>query len=147
MTLRRASVFLIAGIAACTASDTSKSSDATARLAKYTPVALTVDSTNLSVKERQMLPLLMDAARTMDGVYRKQYYPAYDSLMKATADSATRRLIELNYGPWDRLANDSAFIPGIGEKPAGVNFYPANVAKAEFEAEVAKNKVHGDSLK
>jgi hypothetical protein len=142
--LMAASVFL----AACTATERAPGgSDAERRLAKYTTVPLTVDSSALTAKEKQMLPILMDAARTMDGVYRKQYYGAYDSLMKATADSATRKLIEVNYGPWDRLSNDSAFIPGIGEKPAGVGFYPPNVTKAEFEAEVAKNKAHGDSLK
>ena len=94
-----------------------------------------------------MLPVLMDAARTMDGVYRKQVYASYDSLVQATTDADTRRLIEVNYGPWDRLANDSSFIPGVGEKPPGVNFYPTDITKAEFEAEVAKNKTYGDSLK
>jgi hypothetical protein len=67
--------------------------------------------------------------------------------MQATSDATTRRLIEVNYGPWDRLANDSAFVPGIGEKPPGANFYPADITKAEFEAEVAKSEAHGDSLK
>jgi hypothetical protein len=134
-------------LSACTTTDTSKPSDAAARLAKYTPVPLIIDSSGLSAKERQMLPILMEAARHMDGVFRQQLYPAYDSLVKTVRDSATLRLVAVNYGPWDKLANDSAFIPGVGEKPAGAAFYPANITKAEFEAEVAKSKIHGDSLK
>ena len=148
--MRTALLFVAAvSLAACSSSGSAKpaSSDAKGRLDKYATVPLTIDSSALSPKERQMLPVLMDAARTMDGVYRKQVYPSYDSLAQATTDSDTRRLIDVNYGPWDRLANDSAFVPGIGEKPPGANFYPADITKAEFEAEVAKNKTHGDSLK
>jgi hypothetical protein len=146
MTTNRLALAALAATFACSTPDAPKS-DAERRLSKYTTVALTIDSSTLSAKERQMLPILMEAARTMDGVYRQQVYPAYDSLMKATTDSATRRLIEINYGPWEKLAGDSSFITGVGEKPAGGNFYPANISKAEFEAEVAKNKTRGDSLK
>jgi len=42
--------------------------------------------------------------------------------------------IDINYGPWDRLNNDSAFIDGIGPKPAGANFYPVDMTKEEYES-------------
>ena len=149
--MRTGAFFLVAAalVAACSSSESARpaSSDAATRLDKYAIVALTIDSSTLSPKERQMLPILMDAARTMDGVYRRQVYASYDSLVNATTDATTRRLIEVNYGPWDRLAGDSSFVPGVGEKPPGANFYPADITKPAFEAEVAKNKTHGDSLK
>src|SRR5688500_8381163 len=44
------------------------------RLAKYTTVRLTADVARLSAKERQMLPLLIDAAREQDGIYWRQAY-------------------------------------------------------------------------
>lgn len=40
----------------------------------------------------------------------------------------------INYGPWDRLNNNTSFIAEIGPKPAGSNFYPADMTKEEFEA-------------
>jgi hypothetical protein len=40
----------------------------------------------------------------------------------------------INYGPWDRLNNLAPFIDSYGEKPAGANFYPADMSKEEFEA-------------
>ena len=40
----------------------------------------------------------------------------------------------MNYGPWDRLADDNPFMPGVGEKPLGAQFYPGDMTKEEFEA-------------
>jgi hypothetical protein len=146
-TTRNAFILASLALAACASPDAGSSSATATRLAAYTTVALTIDSSALTPKERQMLPILMEAAREMDPVFRAQVYASYDSLLAATTDSATRRLIAINYGPWDKLANDSSFIPGIGSKPEGSNLYPANMTKAEFEAAVAKNKTRGDSLK
>src|SRR5699024_8615868 len=38
-----------------------------------------------------------------------------------------------NYGPWDRLDNNRPFVDGVGSKPLGANFYPADMTKEEFE--------------
>src|SRR6478672_10735448 len=51
------------------------------RMAKYTTVALVTDTTNLTPKERQMIPLLVAAARQMDPIYWMQSYGNRDSLM------------------------------------------------------------------
>ena len=54
---------------------------------------------------------------------------------------ATRRYIEINYGPWDRLRGDGPFVDGVvGDKPAGANFYPADMTVEEFEAAAAGNE-------
>ena len=107
--------------------------DLAAKVGQYTPVRLTADLSRLSDRERRMLPLLIDAAAAIDTMYRQQYYPALDSLLKATTDSATRRYVEINYGPWDRLADDQPFIPGAGPRPPGAALYPPDVTKAELE--------------
>ena len=50
-----------------------------------------------------------------------------------TRDSSTRRYIEINYGPWDRLEDDRPFIPGVGDRPPGAALYPPDVTKDELE--------------
>src|SRR6476659_1495049 len=99
----------------------------------YTPVRLTADLSHLSERERRMLPLLIDAAAAIDTMYRQQYYPALDSLLSATHDSSTRRYIEINYGPWDRLDDDRPFLEGVGPRPPGAALCPPDVAKDELE--------------
>lgn len=139
---------LLIVLAGCTARDMTEANDINTRLAQYTIVPLVIDSSSLTAKEREMLPILMEAARAMDPIYREQVYAGYDSLMNATTDANTRRLIEINYGPWDRLDSDKPFVPGIGAKPAGANLYPADMTTVEFEAAVATgSKAHGDALK
>ena len=45
-----------------------------------------------------------------------------------------KEFVEINYGPWDRLKADKPFVKGVGEKPAGANFYPVDMTKEEFNA-------------
>jgi hypothetical protein len=118
-----------------------------ARLAKYTPVRLTTDLSVLSEQERQMIPLLIDAAKEMDAVFWQQAYGNRDQLMGQVEDPDVRRFIEINYGPWDRLAGNEPFVPGVGPKPPGANFYPADIAKEEFEQAVAGGGARADSLR
>ena len=103
------------------------------KVGQYTPVRLTADLSRLSDRERRMLPLLIDAAAAIDTMYRQQYYPALDSLLAATTDSATRRYVEINYGPWDRLGDNQPFLPGVGPRPPGAALYPAGVTKEQLE--------------
>jgi hypothetical protein len=117
------------------------------RLAKYTTVRLTADLSGLTANERRMIPLLIDAAREMDAVFWMQTYGDRNALLSSLHDPQVRRYAEINYGPWDRLANDEPFIPGTPAKPAGAQYYPANMTKAEFDAEVAGGGPRADSLK
>ncbi|MDQ3949996.1 MAG: Zn-dependent hydrolase [Gemmatimonadota bacterium] len=151
-------VFLLPLLAACQTMSTvttaggtthSTSGDVAAGLAKYTTVRLTVDSAALTPNERRMIPLLIDAADAMDEIYWHQAHGNRDSLLNAVrGDPAMRRFVEINYGPWDRLANDRPFVPGAGPKPPGANYYPRDMTKGEFETAVADgSKARADSLK
>ena len=122
-------------------------SDAAAKLAKYTTVRLTSDVSALTPAERQMLPLLVAAAQEMDTIYWRQAYGDPAPLLRSIADPETRRLAEINYGPWDRLENDAPFVAGVGPKPEGAGFYPTDMTKAEFEAAVAKAADRGAALR
>ena len=104
------------------------------KLAQYTPVRLTADLSGLSERERRMIPLLIEAAQEMDTIFWQEVYPARDSLLAAVRDSATREYIRINYGPWDRLDDNAAFVTGVGPHPDGAAFYPADMTKEQFEA-------------
>jgi hypothetical protein len=117
------------------------------RLSRYTTVKLEADTAALTVRERRMLPLLIDAAREQDGIYWMQAYGDRDSLVRSLNDPAARQLAEINFGPWDRLDNNVPFVAGAGPKPAGANFYPHDMTRAEFERAVAPGGPHADSLK
>ena len=116
-------------------------------LARYTPVRLTADLTSLSEREQRMLPLLIEAAQAMDEIFWMQAYGHRDSLLSTVGNRNLRRFIEINYGPWDRLAGNRPFVPGVGEKPKGANFYPADMTVAEFEAAAARSPGAGSALK
>ncbi|MGB1307736.1 MAG: dipeptidyl-peptidase 3 family protein [Oceanihabitans sp.] len=109
-------------------------------LNKYVTVKLTADLAVLSNKERQMLPLLIDAANKMNDLFWYESYGDCDALLKSITDANTKKYVNINYGPWDRLDNNKPFVTGVSEKPAGANFYPADMTKAEFEAATITNK-------
>jgi hypothetical protein len=117
------------------------------RVAAYTPVRLTADLGQLSGRERQMLPLLIDAARAMDTVYRQQYYRPLDSLLASLRDTATRRFVAINAGPWDRLDENRPFVPGVGERPKGAELYPHDMTTDEFERAAAASPAAAKSLR
>ncbi|WP_420129013.1 dipeptidyl-peptidase 3 family protein [Longimicrobium sp.] len=116
------------------------------KLARYTPVRLTTDLP-LSAADRRMIPLLIDAAREMDEIFKLQAYGNLDSLLASIRDPRVRRYAEINYGPWDRLAGNAPFLPGVGAKPDGGTSYPADMTKEEFEAQTAAGGARADSLK
>ena len=117
------------------------------KLAQYTTVRLTTDLAKLSQNERKMIPLLIDAARSMDAIFWRQAYGNRDSLLGSLPDSGTRQYAEINYGPWDRLDNNAPFVEGVGPKPPGAGFYPRDLTKEEFEAAAAKSPAQAKSLR
>ncbi|MCK3686049.1 Zn-dependent hydrolase [Maribellus sp. YY47] len=101
---------------------------------EFASFKLTTDLSVLSEKEKQMLPLLFEAAKIMDDIFWMEAYGDKEELLGKDWDEYTRKFIQINYGPWERLDANKPFVPGFGEKPAGANFYPADMTKAEFEA-------------
>jgi len=62
-------------------------------LAGYATVKLTTDLSQLSEKEKQMIPLLIEASKIMDTLYWDQSYGHRDSLLNALADVQTKNYI------------------------------------------------------
>ncbi len=101
----------------------------------YADFTLTSDLDHLSANQRAMLLKLIDAAQIMDGLFWRQAYgDDYQAWLASIGVAAERRFAELNYGPWDRLNDNSPFMAGVGEKPPGARLYPADLTREEFEA-------------
>ncbi|MDY0101636.1 MAG: Zn-dependent hydrolase [Lentimicrobium sp.] len=113
---------------------TDEGTDVVQRLSIYAPFTLTANISHLSEKEKQLLPLLFDAAQLMDDIYWQQTIGDKEAFISAIKDKNARKFAEINYGPWDRLNGNKSFISGIGEKPLGANFYPVDMTREEFEA-------------
>lgn len=136
--------FLILG--AC-ASETPEQAAARQLRNKYTPVTLTADLSKLTDNQRQMIPLLIEAAQAMDEGFWLQAYGDREDLLSGISDPALRKLIEINYGPWDRLAGNAPFVDGVGPKAEGANYYPADMTKDEFEAACAEAPERSEALR
>ncbi|MBL7138973.1 MAG: Zn-dependent hydrolase [Bacteroidales bacterium] len=106
-----------------------------AKVNEFAVVQLTTDLSLLTENEKKMIPMLIEAARIMDNLFWQQAFaenkvPFLDSLTNINA----RKFAEINYGPWERLDGNKAFLPDWGEKSLGANFYPKEMTKEEFEA-------------
>ncbi|GAA0887608.1 dipeptidyl-peptidase 3 family protein [Rhodanobacter soli] len=134
------------GSAAAAPTSTTASADASARaavqkhLADYATVKLSADLSKFDAREKKMIALLVEAADSMNALYWQQAWGDKDALLQKIGDPAMREFAEINYGPWNRLDNDRPFVDGIGARPAGAQFYPADMGKAEFEQSTLKDK-------
>ena len=104
-------------------------------LNKYATFRLTSDLTHLSDNQRQMIPLLIDAAKIMDELFWLQSYGPKQAFLAGIENQSLRKFADINYGPWDRLDGDKAFINGYGEKFLGANYYPKDLDKVAFDNE------------
>ena len=107
---------------------------ATPALTRYATVPLTADLAHLTDHERQALVLMIQAAEIMDRLFWYNAYGDKQTLLDQIDDPALWAFAGINYGPWDRLAGNRAFVAGYGDKPLGANFYPADMSREEFEA-------------
>lgn len=112
----------------------------------YARVELTADLSRFSDTDKKMMAYLCDAAELMDRIFWKEaFFGDKDEFLGAIEDPVTRKFAEINYGPWDRLDGNRAFmeIPGLNgldDKPVGAYFYPGDMTVAEFEAWKDENK-------
>jgi hypothetical protein len=107
---------------------------------KYAQYTLTTDISHLSENEKEMLPLLFEAADIMDQLFWMENYGDKDELMAKISDPDVQRFACITYGPWDGLDGNKSFVEGIGEKPAGAQFYPQDMTEEEWNAFDDPNK-------
>lgn len=122
--------------------------DAQQRLDQFSPTEMSVDLSAFSETDRQVLRHLVLAAQQMDEIFLRQVWSGNPDLRSrlaaraetaagaATADpvsAAANTYFQLNYGPFDRLAEFEPFV-GDQEHPPGAGYYPEDLTKEEFEA-------------
>jgi hypothetical protein len=108
--------------------------------ARFAPVDLKADLSKLPENEKQALAKTLQAARLMDVLFLRQAWVGNEALLldllKDTTPLGRARLqaFLLNKGPWSRLDEGRAFLPGVpAEAPAQGNFYPAGATKEDVE--------------
>lgn len=104
------------------------------RLDIYFPVALSADLSAYSDNQKQMLKILIEASTIMDDLFWAQAYGENkDQFLASIDDPKVRAFAAINYGPWDRLDGDRAFLTNTEEKLPGAEFYPPDMDKQEYE--------------
>jgi hypothetical protein len=133
------SIMLFGASPGCAARGGSRHLSMADRVNQYATVRLVSDLNDLTANERRMIPLLIEASEQMDQLFWLESYGDKSELLRWIADADTRHFAEINCGPWDRLAENRPFVPGIGPKPEGANFYPHDMTKQEFEQHIARS--------
>ena len=110
-----------------------------AMTARFAPVTIKADTSALPANEKLALAKMVEAAKIIDGIFLLQVAPLNTTylteLVRDTSPLGRARLhyFSLNAGPWSRPDAQAPFIPGVGPKPDGGNFYPSDTTRAELE--------------
>ncbi len=114
--------------------------DIESKVNEFASFALKTDLSVLTENQKKMLPLLFEASDIMHELYWIEAYGDKTGLLSKIEDENLKKFVEINYGPWERLDGNKPFIQGIGEKPAGANFYPTDMTEDEFKALESEDK-------
>lgn len=144
-----AAVALIPALAA--AMPTGDAMKAKESLAKFARVRIEVDSKLLTGRDNKLVQELAKAAAVMDQIFLRQVYERNPELLAGLEKERAKApelydLFRINMGPWDRLDHDRSFIDGIGQKPAGATFYPADLTKEAFQKWIAAHPADRDAF-
>ncbi len=144
-----AAVAVIPALAA--AAPTGDAMKAKESLAKFARVRIEADPKLLTGRERRLVEELARAAAVMDEIFLRQVFERNPELLAGLEKERAKApelydLFRINMGPWDRLDHDRPFIDGVGQKPAGATFYPADLTKAEFQRWIAAHPSDRDAF-
>jgi hypothetical protein len=112
------------------------------RVAQYSPTIITFDQKLLNDEQKKVLGKLVEAAQHMDNIFWKQAYHEglfMKNLLELSSDRNDMnylRFLIMNFGPFDRLDKNKAFI-GTAIKPPGAGFYPPDLTQKEFQEYIA----------
>ena len=120
--------------------DEKSTNESSKLLYKYTPFTLTTDLSVLSDNQKEMIDILIEASKVMDDLFWFDAYGDKTAFMNSLDSDELKAFGLINYGPWDRLGSNVPFVSGIGDKPAGANFYPKDMTKEEFESSELDDK-------
>lgn len=111
--------------------------DLARQVAKFKPIHITYDSSELTANEKKMVEKLVDAAGLLDCIYWRQSDPEGLKLYLSLAgkhdqeSNLLREYLKINGDRWD-LINDNAPFVGTQPMPPGHAFFPWGMRKQEF---------------
>jgi hypothetical protein len=120
-------------------------------LRQYAPVRLPMPSAHLAAADRAALAKLVEAGRWIDRIFWKQHSPAGSRLVDVVFDDAYgwprefRRLLHLNFGPWNGFDGDRPFW-GDEPRPRGGSLYPPRLTQAQLERYLAEHAAQREAL-
>jgi hypothetical protein len=136
-------VFASSGVTARSA-DAPGATDLQRMIQRFAPVDIGTDPSALPPSEREALRKLVEASRIIDALFLRQAWAGNESLLlhllgdRSALGEARLRYFLINKGPWSRLDGDAPFIPGVGPRPGGANFYPPGATRDEVERWMAQ---------
>jgi hypothetical protein len=118
------------------------------RLERYAPTEMTADLSGVPEGEQAVLVELIKAGQLMDEIFLRQVWVDNPDLRSAAlaAGGPLATFYEVNFGPWDRLAEMEPYI-GAMPHPNGAGYYPTDMSKEELEAWVEENADDAEALK
>jgi len=120
------------------------------QLNKLAPVTIAPDLSYLPAKERHVIKLLVRASQHIDDIFLDQVYKKNDQILNELKKSPQSNqpyidLFTIMFGPWNRLENNKPFINDT-EKPPGVNYYPLDMTKEDFNNWLNENPEDKESF-
>jgi hypothetical protein len=103
------------------------------KLSTYKTVRLSTDLSSINGMEKEGLKFLVRAAEMINEIFKLQAFAGHP-ITDTITNEVVKKYMDINYGPWDRLNDNKPFITGIGPKPLGANYYPANMRQSEFDS-------------
>lgn len=105
----------------------------------------------MDVKDLRFASRIVEAANQIDLVFRQQVSELgaewYQYLRIDPRGKAAKllQMLDVHYGPWNRLAEDSPYM-GVGEKPKGAAFYPPDASSYEIDRFLRENPEKAGAL-
>lgn len=133
-----------------TAAESMRQASPEERLRRLALVDIPTDKYPLSQNQKAVFSYLARAADYIDAIFWKQSCPDAEALRKKFAtelstDKRLRKYFEINYGPYDRLADNKPFLP-VSPKPPGAGFYPPDLTKEELLNYVNRHGKENEAL-
>ncbi|MEM6263054.1 MAG: hypothetical protein AAGI38_11145 [Bacteroidota bacterium] len=102
-------------------------------LEKYYWLDLRPGQDQLTPQLKRVFQHLQAASNEIDTLFQQESYHKLPHLLDTLPNSVSlRRLVQLNYGPYNRLDGFSPVLAGTKPRPAGAAFYPADLTPQQF---------------
>src|SRR5260370_17765273 len=125
----RTAVLTLLTLLALPAAEVRPVDDVERRVAQFRPTPLSADLSALGERERRVLAELVAAARPLDQVFLRQAWAGNPEMRRQLGAyrgphaAATLDYFDINFGPWDRLAEWHPFA-GDPSPPAAPRLFP-----------------------